>query len=78
MKKMINATMPCAPKIWKKFSKEQKKLFVEINQIFVDELTILMTMRPPVISGSVQIAAHNLACEAVWKMVEDNINRRNK
>lgn len=79
MKGKRNATMECAPKIWKKLSSAQQKLFTDLNQIFVDELTMLMMQTSPngkiagVISGNIQVAAHNLACETVWELARQKI-----
>ncbi|MDD5060656.1 MAG: hypothetical protein PHN44_00025 [Candidatus Marinimicrobia bacterium] len=79
MKGKRNATMECAPKIWKKLSMAQQKMFTDLNQIFVDELTLLMTQKSPngkfapIISGNTQVAAHNLACEAVWELARQSI-----
>ena len=57
----------CSNKIWKKFSDEEKKMFNEVYELFIEDFNF-----PPKMQSNqhykdwVKVIAHNLACNVVW------------
>jgi hypothetical protein len=69
IKKPVQNKFDCAPKIWSKFSEEQRKDFNNLFPEFRAEIRKLteLTLKIEVLSSDiVQSMAHNMAILAIW------------
>ena len=76
-KSVLPVVKKCAPKIWNKLSAAQQALWVELRNIFINEMIVLNQIRskrkPLIIEGDFEVVAHNLALEAVWELARQGI-----
>jgi len=68
--KKKNDILKCSPKIYKKFSDNQKAVWNNLNGVFLEALKFLADMKkiPPL-----EVIAHNLTCEALWELERSGV-----
>ena len=76
----MNNKIKCANKIWRKFSKEEKKVWTELFNILSDKSNFATKFARESFTGrdmeeERQITAHNMTCQVVWwlqKAINEN------
>ena len=66
--KVYGKTSPCScsPKIWKKFSEQEKYLWLAFYNNFVWEQNFHVKFQEKKDKDAREVSAHNMACEAIW------------
>jgi len=67
---------PCAPAIWKRFTDFEKKYWTELYESFIWPELYHKDLGGKEFKEQREVTAHNMACQAVWKLQEqDNLER---
>lgn len=67
---------PCAPAIWKRFTDSERKYWTELYESFVWPELYHKDLGGKEFKEQREVTAHNMACQSVWKLQEqDNLER---
>ena len=60
---------PCSPRIWEKLNLFQREMWLDFYHVFSEEYNFHPKHQPN--KEQLDVAAHNMACNAIWVMNEN-------
>lgn len=65
--------MKCAPQIWRKYNKTEKKVWKILYKSFNWRDSFSTKSKSKLNKKDIEIAAHNMACQAIWAFREEGL-----